>query len=124
MLLSDRFTLRTRRQTDETHYHSMRTIIIIAISILHLVPSFGQSISLKTIASSFCQGEANNCASIALIKAAMLKYGYNKIFDVQVKDNGYKLKLRDGTTIRVEKEEFEKARKKAEFEFNDKLTKL
>jgi hypothetical protein len=57
------------------------------------------------IASCFSQGAANNCASIALIKAAMLKYGYSNIFEYKKEGSIHKVKLKDGTNLEITDEE-------------------
>jgi hypothetical protein len=70
----------------------------------------------------FYQGGANNCASIALIKAAMHKYGRDKIFTVEKGNNKYKLILRDGTKLTISDEELALAKSSAKFLLNSKTT--
>jgi len=68
------------------------------------------------ILSSFCQGSANNCASVALIKAAMYKYGYNQIFSYQRKDNNYNMLLRDGIKLTISQDELNSAKNYSNFD--------
>lgn len=65
---------------------------------------FARSQNDFSIAKSFRQGNANNCASVALIKAAMLKYGYNRIFSYKRSGN-YDVDLKDGTKLIISQEE-------------------
>lgn len=58
------------------------------------------------IISSFYQGSANNCASIALIKAALYKYGFNKMFSYSQLGGKYNIILKDGTKLSISLEEY------------------
>ena len=69
-----------------------------------------------SIISSFCQGSANNCASVALIKAAMYKYSYNKIFKYEFADNKYKIELKDGTKLSISPAELTSATSYSNFD--------
>jgi hypothetical protein len=57
------------------------------------------------IISTFYQGHANNCASVALIKAAMLKYGYKNIFETKRIAGGFQITLKDGTMMEITEKE-------------------
>ena len=74
------------------------------------VASESLAITDSLVVSCFSQGAANNCASIALIKAAMLKYGYTNMFESKKERNTYKVKLKDGTKLEVTEEELTLAR--------------
>ena len=68
------------------------------------------------IVSSFWQGAANNCASIALIKAAFLKYGYKNVFTVKIDNSQYHLTLKDGTELVLSEQERVQAAAYAKFD--------
>lgn len=57
--------------------------------------------------TSFHQGAAGNCASIAVIKLAMSSYGWDRVFVHQdtILNNNYHIKFRNGDTISLSKEE-------------------
>jgi len=69
--------------------------------------------------SGWRQTAEGNCASVAAIKAAMKEYG-NKVFDnVQRSEDGYSVKLKDGSTVNLSNQEFAFARGQAKFAGND-----
>jgi len=66
---------------------------------------------------AFYQGEvasdenvAGNCASVALIKAAIARFGIGHVFQTEGIENGYKVKLRNGKEFSLNKNELEKAK--------------
>lgn len=83
------------------------------------VRSLSQPPSDSALLSSFYQGSANNCASIALIKAAMLKYGYNRILSYQKETESYRVILKDGTKLMLTEEELQMASEKSDFDTTD-----
>lgn len=56
-------------------------------------------ISNQDIMQSFWQQGANNCASIALIKASIETFGLNNVFNIESSEESYIVKLRNGDTI-------------------------
>lgn len=92
---------------------------LISIFILFItIPCFSQTSDFEVV-NLFYQGKANNCASIALIKAAMSKYGYKNIFQVTKNDNKYSIKLKDNTELTISKDEYDLAKKYSKFEINE-----
>lgn len=72
------------------------------------------------LVSEFSQTDRGNCASVAVIKAAMDTYG-NKVFD-QVRpldDGAYQVTLRDGSQVVVTREELEAAATATHFDVED-----
>jgi hypothetical protein len=84
-----------------------------------LISIGAKSQSDSTVLSSFYQGSANNCASIALIKAAMYKYGYNQIFTYKREGNDYKVVLRDGAKLTISEDQLNMAVKYSNFDTTD-----
>jgi hypothetical protein len=82
------------------------------------------AVSDSLIVSSFCQGSANNCASVALIKAAMLKYGYKDIFTLKKVENSYNITLRDNTHMVITEKERLLATKYSHFETTESYEQL
>jgi len=70
---------------------------------------------------AFYQGSANNCASVALIKAAMLKYGYKNIFTFSESAGNYKITLQSGDTLSVSNTELKLAEQYSNFELSGNL---
>jgi hypothetical protein len=89
-------------------------LLIFAVSIL----SYSQSTDFDVV-NLFYQGKANNCASIALIKAAMIKYGYKEIFKIVKLDGEYSIKLRDNSNLVITQSEYDLAKKYSNFETNE-----
>lgn len=85
---------------------------------------YSQTLNDFNVLSSFCQGSANNCASVALIKAAMAKYGYNNIFTVQKSEGKFKIILRDGTKLTVTESENKLATEYSHFDTTGSYEKL
>lgn len=81
--------------------------------------AFSQNNKDFLIVNSFYQGKANNCASIALIKAAMLNYGYKNLFVTARHGANYNITLKDGTQFIITEAERQKAVSQAKFIIND-----
>lgn len=81
--------------------------------------AFAQKERERNIVSCFSQNGGNNCASIALIKAAMLKYGYSGMFDLQTNESGYVVTLKNGVILSISEEELQQAKESAAFELHD-----
>jgi hypothetical protein len=77
--------------------------------------AFCQSPSDLTIVSCFYQGRANNCASVALIKAAMLKYGYKNMFQTNLVGSGYQVTLKNGTALAILAVDLDQAKAQGKF---------
>lgn len=73
-------------------------------------------VSDYAVMSSFSQGSANNCASVALIKAAMYRYGYENIFRYEREGDLYKVVLKDGTKLSITGDELSLAKRYADFD--------
>lgn len=67
------------------------------------------------LAKDFGQTSEGNCASVAVIKAALDKYG-TKVFNTVTKNGGgFQVGLQDGKTVNVTREELAQAAKAARF---------
>jgi hypothetical protein len=86
--------------------------------------SYSQNLSDSILLSSFYQGSANNCASVALIKAAMLKYGYKNIYKLNIQNNGYQIKFRDSTLLTVTEAERAMAANYSDFDTSGRTSTL
>jgi hypothetical protein len=93
----------------------MKKIIFLLSGIMLSISAFGQADKDLLIVSSFSQGSANNCASIALIKAAMLKYGYKNMFGLARNGDNFKVTLKDGTQFTITDEERKSSIRSANF---------
>ncbi len=67
------------------------------------------------VISSFYQQDASNCASIALIKAAMSKYGHKNMFTWRMANGHYKIELHNGIKLSITNDELEQASQMAGF---------
>jgi hypothetical protein len=79
---------------------------------------FSAPLSVAKIIEGFSQGAANNCASIAIIKAAIHRYGgaRNVFASATERANGaLQAKLRDGTQVKIEPAELAEAAEDAHF---------
>lgn len=83
---------------------------------------YAQSCKDLLILSSFSQGEANNCASVALIKAAMLKYGYKNMFALVRHETSYEVTLKNDTRFAITKQQLDSAIVYARFKTPDLLS--
>jgi len=92
----------------------MNKLFSIALIMLSL-SCFCQDKSFEVV-NSFYQGKANNCASIALIKAAMDKYGYKNVYQLKKERDQYVIVLRDNTELTISQEEFDLAKETSKFE--------
>ncbi len=88
---------------------------LIIIMLLLIAVSAKCQTDNNTIVRSFHQGAANNCASIAIIKAAMLRFGYDKMYTYKKQGSTYQITLRDGTILNVTESEYAEAKKAAKF---------
>jgi len=77
--------------------------------------------SNENVVKTFYQDAANNCASVAIIKAAMCKYGYNKVVSYTLHESEFKIKYRNNEKITVTEEERQMASEYARFWINDIL---
>jgi len=99
----------------------MKKIVLFFFLVNHLSELIAQQTQLENIAQTFYQDAANNCASVALIKAAMLKYGFNNVLSVSKKDNEYKVKYRNGEKLTLTEDERLLAIDYAKFWINDSV---
>jgi len=67
------------------------------------------------LAKDFGQTSEGNCASVAVIKAALDKYGTKVFSSVQKSGGGYAVQLQDGKSVNVTREELAQAAKAAKF---------
>ncbi|HRG88092.1 MAG TPA: hypothetical protein PLW44_03670 [Chitinophagales bacterium] len=68
------------------------------------------------VIKSFKQGAANNCASIAIIKAAIHRYGIDNVYAEQISDNGdTQITMRDKTTFEISAKEVAKWAPKSKY---------
>lgn len=96
----------------------MKTIKIILFTFFVFIAFNSFAISDSLLLRCFSQGRANNCASIALMKASMLKYGYKYIFEFEKTGNTgniYKIRLKDNTRLTITEQERQLAIKHARF---------
>ena len=94
----------------------MKKIILIIPALVFILSGNARALNKDSlIVSSFIQGKANNCASIALIKAAMLKYGYKNMFILSSNGNQYHVTLKDGTILDLTEDERKLGEKLAKF---------
>lgn len=84
--------------------------------ILLLINSGAIAQSSSPLFSAFKQGivktqekKAGNCASVAIIKAAIGTYGTGKVFQQHLRENGIAVILRDGTLLSLTLAELEMA---------------
>jgi len=64
---------------------------------------------------AFAQGQANNCISVALIKAAVQRYGIGQVFDTLRAGDQVRVTLRDHTVLTVTDAERRQAARQAAF---------
>ena len=64
---------------------------------------------------AFAQGSANNCISVALIKAAIQRYGEGQVFDTLRTGDQVRVTLRDHTVLTVTNVERQQAARSAAF---------
>lgn len=99
---------------------------LVILFVLNIQMGFAQSELITknplpdfNILKSFYQGSANNCASVALIKAGMHRYGYNKMFTYSKEDGKFKVTLQDGIKLIINEQEFLQAKSLSKFEINE-----
>lgn len=91
------------------------TVTLLLAFLIRAAPLTAQTDTDQKVISSFYQNGGSNCASIALIKAAMSQYGYNKIFEFKHEGGKYKVTLRNNQKLTVTDEELALAKTKAQF---------
>ncbi len=69
----------------------------------------------ELIFNSFKQGERFNCASVALIKAAIYKYGLGKVIKYQKNTDGIHVQLKNGQELDLSDKELSAASSAAGF---------
>lgn len=74
----------------------------------------------KWLLSSFWQTNKTNCATIAVIKAAILQYGPDKIFIATPTTTGYRIKLRSKRTFEITNGEINRLSKEMSIVFDKK----
>lgn len=99
----------------------MRSKFFILIFLLSNIQFYASEIDPFKAVNVFSQN-SKNCASIALIKAAMLRYGYDKVIQYEKHADVYNVILRDGSHLNISQEELELAKKFARFEINKVLS--
>jgi hypothetical protein len=67
------------------------------------------------IFSQFGQSQEGNCASVAVIKAALDKYKGKVFQEVKKSGDGYDIKMQDGKSVKVAKGDLQKGAKEAKF---------
>jgi hypothetical protein len=72
--------------------------------------------SNEDIIKAFWQQGANNCASIALIKAAVSTFGVNNVFELERTEDKYWAKLKDSTEVNFSKADLELSIKVGSFQ--------
>jgi hypothetical protein len=80
----------------------------------------GRSYMPKDIFHGFRQGERGNCVEVGAIKAAMVRFGPDNVFqNVQKNGNGYEITMRDGVKVNLSAQELQQAKAAARFHGND-----
>lgn len=92
-----------------------QALLLIALMTTSVSLTSAQADHDLLMVSCFYQGKGNNCVSIALIKAAMLKFGYRNIFTVAQTGSNYAITLKDGTTFNITEPERQSAIRYAKF---------
>lgn len=97
-------------------FRMKRLLLFFIVNYSFLPMVYGKGINRDSlIINSFCQGAANNCASVALIKAAMNKYGYKNIFKLNQGADGNNITLKDQTQLPINTDEYNLAKRYAKF---------
>jgi hypothetical protein len=99
---------------------NMKTYVTIGILLMPNL-SFAQSQS-NLLFNAFKQGivesdakKAGNCASVAIIKAAIGTFGVAKVFEIKKSEKTNAVKLKDGATFEISDTEIEYAKNKSKF---------
>lgn len=88
---------------------------LLAIVLVNMaLPSLGQSADSLRL-QAFYQGGRGNCASVALIKAAIDRYGLGRVFDTTRVGPVVNIRLRSGQTLSLTAEERRRAAISARF---------
>lgn len=77
--------------------------------------SSGDAAKYDQIFSQFGQSQEGNCASVAVIKAALDKYKGKVFQEVKKNGDGYDIKMQDGKSVKVSKAELQQGAKAAKF---------
>lgn len=97
--------------------------LIFFILVILISNTIGAQELNTTIFNAFKQGNVNeggNCVSIALIKAAYSKFGFNNVFEkIDKKNDKYKVTMRDKSIVEFNESELELARERANFKLKD-----
>lgn len=100
----------------------MKQIILTTVTFFFLTFTYGQQIDNK-IFNAFKQGNVNeggNCVSIALIKAAYSKYGYENVFKTIDENNDtFTVTMRDDSVVIFSKDELKIVSERANFKLKD-----
>lgn len=75
----------------------------------------GDAAKYDQIFSQFGQSQEGNCASIAVIKAALDKYKGKVFQEVKKNGDGYDIKMQDGKSVKLSKAELQQGAKAAKF---------
>ena len=94
---------------------------LVPVLILFTVFASAQEPSNFEVISTFNQNDANNCASVALIKAAMYKFGYKNMFTELHDQGSYQITLKDGKKLTVSDAELTQAKDQSRFEVKNVL---
>jgi hypothetical protein len=94
--------------------HSIGVILLVLIGPTGLAQS-SDSLRLQ----AFYQGQTGNCASVALIKAAIDRYGLGRVFDTIRTSTTVNIKLRNGQFLTLTDAERKQAASAAQFVRND-----
>lgn len=100
----------------------MKQILLATITSCLLSLSYGQQIDTK-IFNAFKQGNVNeggNCVSIALIKAAYSKYGFDNVFKKIDGNNGtFTVTMRDDSIVTITNDDLRIVSERANFKLRD-----
>ena len=90
---------------------NMKEIMVACISLIISHTVIGQSVSAENLFNCYWQDSANNCASIAMIKANLNAFGLDGIFQrSRVNDSTMSYLLKDETVVTVTNNELSLAR--------------
>lgn len=100
----------------------MKQTLLKVITFFVVTIVYGQQIDTKVF-NAFKQGNVNeggNCVSIALIKAAYSKYGFENVFkNIQEVNETYIVTMRDDAVVTFTKDELKMVSEKANFKLKD-----
>ena len=99
----------------------LRGLVAALLLGLNASPAYSQSPDEMRM-QAFAQGKANNCISVALIKAAIQRYGVGQVFDTLRTDGQMRVTLRDHTALTLTDAERRQAADWAKFKQPDGVT--